>query len=96
MTAEGLHHKIKRRLVAPRAGLAEPGDRHGDDVGIVAGEGLMVDPEAGHHTGPEVVHHHVGGFHKPVQQLLAGAGLQVEHNALLAPVHEQMDGALVA
>ena len=84
--AHALHDLVERRPLRVGAGLAEAGDRAGDDPGIDRRKRRVVDLEALRHAGAEVVEHHVGLAHQVVEDRPPRLLLEVDADALLAAV----------
>ena len=82
----GLYHRVVPRLIAPRPGLAEAGDRGIDHARPSGRDRLVAESQTVHRAGTEVLHEHV----RPIEQLLENPArlrlLQIERQALLVPV----------
>ena len=48
------------RVVLQRTILTETGDRAVDEVGLACLQGLVIEAEPRHHTGPKILHQRVG------------------------------------
>ena len=71
--------------VASRAAVAVAGHAGEYQSGVGFPEGFVTQPQAGHDSGAEVLHHHVRGRGQPTGDVPAGGVLQVDgHRALVA------------
>jgi hypothetical protein len=84
--AHRLHGDVEGALAAIGAALSEP--RYGtvDKPGIGLVEGVVAEPQALEHPGPEVLHHHVRDRRELAQPRHLGGVLQVGRDAALVAV----------
>src|SRR6266480_7645622 len=75
-----------RGSVAVRAVFGEPGDRAVDEAGVVRAQRFVVEAQALHHAGAEILEHHVGLPCHPAEGLLPGRRGDVEGEAQLVAV----------
>ena len=76
--AHGLDDHVVRRPVGVGAALAEPGDRRVHQAGVARRDALVVEAEARHAAGAEVLHQDVGPLHEIDGQPGAAGRAQVE------------------
>ncbi|MCY1228154.1 hypothetical protein D9M72_404520 [compost metagenome] len=88
--AHRLHHLVEGRALRVRAGLAEAGDRAGDDARVHRGKRGVVDAQPLGDADAEVVEHHVGLAHEIEKHRLAGRRLEVDAHALLVAVEREV------
>ena len=69
-----------------RSGLPVAGNRAVDQFGMRPRQRLVIEVEALHHAGAEILHQEIAGGDEAVHDLLRLGPLQVEHDALLAGV----------
>ena len=95
VAAVSLNDQIERRLLPQRPGFAESGDADGDDLGVDRLQRVVIDPKPDEHAGAEVVYDHIRLLDEAAHYVFALIALEVEDNALLASIHEQVNGAVV-
>ena len=86
-------HRGIGRQSGGRPGLAVARDRTIDEVGLRGLQHGVVEPEAGHHAGAEILDHDIGGRDQAADDLDRLGPLQVEDDALLAGVELAEGGA---
>src|SRR4029077_91918 len=92
--AEGLHQRLVARAVLARAGAPERGDRAVDEPPVDLRQHVLAEPEGLHGAGAEVLDDHVRVLHQPLDHLDGLRRLQVERDAALVPIEEQVRGGL--
>ena len=89
--------RVVARLIAPRARLAEAGDRAVDQPRPSRPTTrLVAEPQPLHRAGTEVLDQHVGAIEQPLEDRRARRLLQVERQALLVAVDAEEVRALAA
>ncbi len=81
--------------VALKTALPISRDRAVDDRGIEGGDGVVVEPEPGHHARAELLDDHIGAFQQGVQPGPLGGIFQVEGDAPLAAIEKREAGTVV-
>lgn len=71
---------------APRTVLAVATDRGVDDTRVADRDRLVIQPEGGERTGPEVLHDHVGGVAEPKSNIAGTRRVEVDAHVALASV----------
>ena len=89
----GLDDAVEAGPVGPRAGLAEGRDRHHDEIGTQAAEGVVVQVPPLQHTRPEVLDHGVAVGYEVLDDAAAARRVPVDAHALLAPIVLDEHGA---
>ena len=87
-----LHQGVVPRPVRQGTVGAVAGDRGVHQPGITGADRLVVDPQPGSRAGAEALHQDVGPVHQPQQRIEGLGPLEVEGDALLAPVPDQLPG----
>ena len=93
---DALRHEVEAPLAGGRAGLAVARDGRVDEARMPPGERRVVEAELLEHSGPVVLHQHVGHRGEALHRLAAGRLLQVDDDAALAPVDRVEAGAVGA
>ena len=91
--AHGLADRVEGRLGRLGALGPEAGGAGGDDARVDGGEGLVIEPEALHRAGPEVVGHDIRLGDKPIDDLAALVGACVDGEGALVAVEGLEVGA---
>ena len=86
VTGETLNHGVVRRLGHIGAVRSEPADGEVDELRVARRESGVVDTDPLAHTGPEVLHDHVGAARQPLRHCLAVGALEVDHDAALVAI----------
>ena len=84
-----LHDGVVAGLRRQRPVLSVGGDRTPDQPGVTPLDRFGSEPEPGHRPGPEVLDQHVAGGDEPGERGRALPGLEVQDDALLAPVDRE-------
>ena len=84
--ALGSHHGVVSLVMRVRAAAAEAGQGGVDQAGMAGTKGVIVDAQPMGHAGTVVLDDHIGALRQSTGVVLAVLGLQVEDDALLAPV----------
>ena len=85
-TAHRRQREVGGQVVGVRAGLAERGDGHVDDVRAHGAQRVEAQPEAVHHARAGVLEHEVDGGRQRQEVGATGRLVEVEHDAALAAV----------
>src|SRR5262249_29590208 len=88
--AERLHQRLVARRVRPGPRAAERRHRAVDEARIFAGEDLVAETELFHRAGPEVLDENVGRPGQPPHQRYTVGSLEVDADAALVPVVDQI------
>ena len=91
--AHGLHDHVVRRPVGVRPALAETGDRGVHHAGVARRDPLVVEAEALHGAGAEVLDEDLALFHQVHGQPGPPRRAQIEGDGLLAAVDARVVGA---
>ena len=90
----GLQHRIHRRTLGQRSGLAEARDRDVEETRHAGRHRRIVEAQALDRAGPEAFEEDVGVLQQAPDDLLAGLALQVHRQAALAHVADDREGAV--
>jgi len=88
-----LNHGVVAGQMRVRSRLAVAADRAIDQPWIDRRHGPVIESELGEAAGPEVLDQHVGGLNQPAQRLRAFLLLEIERDALLAPIELEEEAA---
>src|SRR6185437_12022052 len=92
----GLQHRVHRRPLAERAGLAEAGDGHIEEARLARRHLLVVETQPLDHARPEAFEEHVGALEQPPHDVLAGLALEIDGDAALAEIADDRVGRVAA